>query len=131
MTPLEWMMSGDTGTSSETILSVMEGAPCRSPSEPADPGDFGRCHRLLQHFPLYRLRLPEVAAMYPVWTGLVREWDELTALYEAESPTGTCPRLYERMQVLRDEGMLADGWRRTRCGWTKEPERAPEDRRDA
>lgn len=120
MTPLEWMMSGDTGMSSETILSVMEGTPCRYPSEPADPSDFGRCHRLLQHFPHYRERLGEVVAQYPVWTALVRHWDELAALYEAEAPNQTCPRLYERMQELRDEGRVADGWRRTRYGWSKD-----------
>jgi hypothetical protein len=121
MTPIEWLMSGDTGMSSKTILSVMENTPLpHGASVPYDPSDFGRCHRLLAAFPLYRLRLPQVAEKYPAWVGLVRKWDELTKLYEEELPSGRCPKLYARMQELRREGMPADGWTEIRNGWTKQ-----------
>jgi hypothetical protein len=102
MTADEWLTCGDTGLSSITIWSVMTGRkpPRFRPSVPIDPADFGRCHRLLQRFPEWRVRLGEVGAAYPEWAGLVRCWDELTALYEQELPRGTAPKLYARMQGL-------------------------------
>lgn len=123
MTPLEWMMSDDTGTSSKTIMHVMEGtSPPRWVDVPADPSDFGRCHRLLEAFPLYRARLHEVAAMYPAWSALVREWDTLTELYVAaiSSGSGKAPDLYKLMKRLIDEGRRADGWTETSPGcWSR------------
>lgn len=98
-----WLASGDTGTSSLTIWAVMTGWSMpdgRDPSIPHDPDDFGRCHRLLEAFPQWRGRLPEVAAKHPEWTGLVAAWDELTALYIEELPTGRAPRCYARMREV-------------------------------
>lgn len=43
---LEWYSSADTGTSSETIMSVMEGIPVKARCHPWDPADLGRCIRL-------------------------------------------------------------------------------------
>ena len=122
MTPLEWMMSGDTGTSSKTILSVMEGIQIERPDVPHDPADFGRCHRLLEAFPVYRYRMNEVAEKYPAWVGLVREWDKLTDMYVASKASGQweAPSLYDAMQLLIDEGRIADGWTRTGPGsWSR------------
>jgi hypothetical protein len=106
-----WIAGGDTGTSSITIWSVMMGCSMprdrsdrgRAPSVPHDPSDFGRCHRLLELFPAWRSRLPEVAAKYPAWGGLVGAWAELTALYIEELPSGRCPRLWERMEELEGQ----------------------------
>lgn len=87
---------------------------------PYDPDDFGRCHRLLDRFPAWRLRLGEVPAVYPAWTPLVPAWDELTALYVEELPSGRCPKLYARLRELRDAAYEADGWVRTGPnGWKK------------
>lgn len=106
MTPIEWLMGSDRGISSETILSVMMDVPMAGrygPDIPHDPSDFGRCYRLLKHFPEWRDRLPEVAEKYPAWRPLVEEWDALTALYEEEikRPDGRAPELYRRMKELR------------------------------
>lgn len=120
MTPLEWMMAGKTGTSSKTILHVMEGTPPPNcgPDVPYDPADFGRCHGLLEAIPAYRARLHEVAEKYPAWVGLVREWDKLTAMYVASKASGKweAPSLYDAMQPLIDEGRIADGWVKTGPG---------------
>ena len=105
--PVAWMAGGDTGISSETIWFVMMGRkPTKQyfyPSPPSDPSDFGRCYRLLALMPSWRPRLPEVAAKYPEWKGLVEHWDELTTLWNEESPTGKCPKLYDRMKELLGE----------------------------
>lgn len=133
MTPTEWLLSGDNGTSSETILAVMTGSSTRYADIPYDNDDFGRCYRLLRLFPQWRARLPEVAQRYPAWGPMVAAWDELSALWEAYcDPIGrvgikeyaankdAAKRLYDRMKVLVDEGRLADGWKRTPGGWTKD-----------
>jgi hypothetical protein len=118
MEPMDWIMGDDTGTSSKVIFSVMMGT--RPPSfadVPLDPDDFGRCFRLLCHFPIWRYRLDEVVERFPAWVGLVREWDKLTELYRAKKNH----ELYDLMQTLRDEGMLADGWtQRGKGSWSKE-----------
>lgn len=107
---LVWFFGTDTGISSATIFSVLadqkairDGARASAqfrPDVPHDPSDFGRCHRLLERFPAWRQRLAEVAEAYPDWKPFVEHWDELTALYLEESPTGRCPKLYYRMQEL-------------------------------
>jgi hypothetical protein len=98
---LAWLGNGDTGTSSLTIWHVMHGSRQKHADIPYDPADFGRCYRLLQVMPAWRARLTEVVAVYPDWAPLVAVWDELTALFELESPAGTCPRLWARMRELR------------------------------
>lgn len=122
---LQWKVGGDTGISSETIWAVMMGVEKTDtfgPMPPSDPSDFGRCYRLLQFIPEWRERLPEVATKHPMWGPLVREWDELTAMYEDSLKSGSnrAPQLYRRMQELNDEGLVADGWIQTGPGsWRK------------
>lgn len=116
MTPIEWLCGNDTGVSSKTILAVMTNSAVTGTfgaDIPYDPSDFGRCYRLLRHFPEWRQRLPEVAERYPIWGPMVEAWEEMTALWERESPTGKCPELYEMMSKLVDAGRLAAGWVQT------------------
>ena len=117
MTPMEWMLGENAGTSSKTICAVMTGSKLEGlrADVPHDPSDFGRCHQLLTLFPHWRGRLAEVSHHYMEWSGLVREWDDLTAIYQAEiaDGTGKAPRLYKRMQALIDEGRVAAGWTQT------------------
>lgn len=106
---LEWLLGPDTGTSSLTIFAVLSArsgasVPADRRSPPWDPDDFGRCYRLLERIPAWRTRLHEVAAAYPVWAPLVREWPALEALYREELPKGTGPKLYQRMRLLLKEG---------------------------
>jgi hypothetical protein len=96
-----WLRNGDTGISSLTIANALARVPSNYFDVPHDPDDFGRCYRLLKVMPGWRARLNEVAAQFPDWKPLVAAWDELTALYEQELPSGTAPRLYKRIQELR------------------------------
>jgi hypothetical protein len=103
---LEWLCGTDTGTSSLTLFSVLtEKHAARAiahrgprPAPPQDPDDFGRCYRLLQAFPAWKSRLGEVTERYPDWKGLVDQWDHLVALWQEESPSGECPKLYDAMK---------------------------------
>lgn len=105
-----WLIGSDTGTSSETIFSVLskkhaDAALARlgswGPCTPADPDDFGRCYRLLKAIPGWRARLPEVAKAHPSWRRMVKHWAEMERLYEEEFETGRAPKLYAFMQKLR------------------------------
>lgn len=128
MTPTDWLLSGDTGISSETILAAITGSTPRRSDVPHDPDDFGRCYRLLLCFPGWRSRLPEVAQRFPQWGPMVKAWDELSSLYERlceprasyEANKEAAKTMYERMKVVVDECRIADGWERTGPGsWSK------------
>lgn len=108
---LEWFAGPDTGVSSKVIWLTMMRMPVQLlgpglPEPPQDPSDFGRCYRLLNRFPEWRQRLPEVAALYPRWVPMVREWDKLTEMYEAVLASGakTAPEMFDLMQKLVKEG---------------------------
>jgi hypothetical protein len=136
MTPIDWLLSDDTGVSSKTICAVMTGAAALSfgADTPSDPDDFGRCYRLLKHFPEWRARMPEVAKKHPKFGPMVEAWDELTALYEQlcwpdgkytrasyEKNKEVAKKLYDRMCELNDAGRLADGWTKTGDGcWSRQ-----------
>lgn len=107
-TPSEWLASDDTGSSSKAIfammmrlswedvdLVVLEG---RFPLPPLDAGDFGRCVRLLDHFPHWRERLHEMER-FAAWVGLIAHWAELEALYR-EDAAGRGHKLYERIREV-------------------------------
>ena len=103
LSPLEWIRSNDTGVSSKAIWSRMTMLPLydsSSRSAPRDPSDFGRCYRLLLLFPEWRARMGEMAMVTPQWAKMVERWDEMTALYEEEAPTGKAPKLYDLMREI-------------------------------
>jgi hypothetical protein len=110
---IDWIVGGDTGTSSMAIWAHMMGAtPKRwGWSYPSDGGDFGRCARLLERVPEWKERLPEMAARSPAWAALVPHWSELTRLYEIEKTPGypeafrrrAPSTLYDRMKQILAE----------------------------
>ena len=85
-TPAAWLLGTDTGESSKTIYTVMTLEPggslkgCRG-AYPFDADDFGRCFRLLERFPAWRPRLPEVAKAFPKWKKIVEAWQEMENLF--------------------------------------------------
>lgn len=100
-----WLFGGSTGTSSITIWAVMTQTTLTKLKQdigvPHDPSDFARCHDLLETFPEWRPRLPEVAALYPKhWEAMIAAWDELTALYLEERDQEKAPKLYARLKEL-------------------------------
>jgi hypothetical protein len=96
----EWLLSGDTGLSSEAIMAWMLGAREGRFRHPHDPADLGRCLRLLDRIPEWRARLGEMAAASPQWSALVGVWAELEGLYREEEPTGNAPRCFRRMREV-------------------------------
>ncbi len=98
--PERWWNGPDTGMSSRTIWRVMMGHPLvEGVFAPADPSDFGRCHRLLHAIPGWRARIGEMAKV-PGWERLAPAWDELEALYLEGLTKGRAPKLYDRIDEL-------------------------------
>lgn len=109
----DWPESDDTGMSSKAIYRHMQRGPAFAEDAfrfggarvpfPLDPGDFGRCYRLLALAPQWRGRMNEMAQHGGGWAALAPAWDELTAVYEAEvgaTYRGSAPKLYARMKEL-------------------------------
>jgi len=102
---IAWAVGDDTGTSSKTIWTVMTGISADTWTFgycPSDASDFGRCYRLLQRFPAWRQRLPEVVERFPEWTPLVRDWDKLSALYE-QQPDAYNKAVCQFLRKLREQ----------------------------
>jgi len=98
---LDWLMSGDTGVSSQAIFSVLEGRMPHNTTHnwPYDPSDFGRCLRMLERIPEFRPRLKEVSIAMPAWKPMIDAWDQIESFYksevEASGRWGSAPQTYE------------------------------------
>lgn len=101
----QWLLGGDTGISSKVIWAVMTG---NNPivvvqgtlDAPRDPSDFGRCYRLLQEFPEWQFRLNELRNISKNWRTFADSYLELVNLWLEESPSGNCPKMYDKMKEL-------------------------------
>lgn len=81
---LEWVLSGDTGVSSKTILSACMGVKNGSVfgnDVPRGPSDFGRCYRLLEAVPEIKSEFKKMAAIVPKFGPYIEAWEELEAMY--------------------------------------------------
>jgi hypothetical protein len=103
-TETEWLASWDTGMSSLEIFHFMTGgiygAVRGARAIPRDPADFGRCYRLLKAFPHWRERLVDMGLNVPGWADLAIAWPTLEALFEEESPSGQCPKLFAALNEI-------------------------------
>lgn len=99
-----WKTRGEVGISSKTIFSAMCGEfPPARPDYPVDPDDFRRCRKLFDLFPEWRKDIAIVSSVYHWMAPFVVRWDEMDRLWDEESPTHKCPKLYELMQVAGEE----------------------------
>ena len=80
---IRWIMSDDTGLSSEFMWSVFAGVPAPYVSRPHDVSDFGRCVRLLKAVPEWAGRVDELAR-FPWWDAAAPRWASLVDMYERD-----------------------------------------------
>lgn len=96
-----WLMSDDTGISSEYMAGVLSGIFSRKYGYPRDGADFGRCVRLLDACPDLRVNLKRMVSGTGMhWDVLVDHWDELESLYREHYPDGDGERLDRSMMEL-------------------------------
>ena len=111
---ISWLLSGDTGSSSEAICAHMTGkGTYYGHSYPSDPSDLGRCLRLLELVPEWKPRIAEMAKYSPGWAGLVAEWDKLTNLMTNEvgihwEKGESAPATYKAMKLAQANGYRND-----------------------
>jgi hypothetical protein len=101
-----WRRRGDVGESSLTIWCTFMGRSIGGDGDynpPHDPDDFRRCKKLLDLLPEWRRDLARVSARFRWMTPFVERWDEFDKLWAEESPKGSCPKLYELMDVAGRE----------------------------
>lgn len=77
----EWIVSSDTGISSKTIWSVLQGVKY-SGDIPYDPSDFGRCYRLVKSCNITDEDLKKISKNLPNWKPYIDNWEKLTKMFE-------------------------------------------------
>lgn len=111
---MKWMTGDDTGISSMALCAFMvSGEICRKHDYPRDPGDFGRCARLLLLVPEWCSRVPEMTACGPYWAALAARWAEITTSMESEcglkcEKSRTAPDTYKLMRSVLEPVEKAD-----------------------
>lgn len=85
MTPSEWLISDDVGSSSRYMITVLAnlGVPMPDGTTPVDAGDLGRCIRMVDACNL-EAEIPRLFDMGDSWKRIATNWDKLKALYEAD-----------------------------------------------
>ena len=83
---LKWMLTGNTGISSECIASVMAGITPKRKDIPYDPSDFERCLGLVNTVPGIRERLPEMREVSTKWNQFMDSWDAIEKSFMEEVP---------------------------------------------
>lgn len=99
----KWLLHGEIGTSSASIVTKITGLNLCRPGKmyaPSDPADFERCLKLLIAVPELKSQMHEMIDVSPRWKQIIMHWDELEQLYFEEYETGLCPKLYDRMKEL-------------------------------
>lgn len=99
---LNWMRSGDTGVSSETMALIAMGATKGDFSAPYDPSDFGRCYRLVKANPVIKESFLIISALVPRFTSILLNWDKCCEIYERDLPTGRSDELFKMIQNWRN-----------------------------
>lgn len=98
----QWLASGDTGISSKAMWSVMMGqTPQPGPGglsacHPSDAQDLGRCLRLLDLIPEWKVHIGRMRGLSKYWDALIDRWEDLTAM------------MTEEVGIAFDKGRRAD-----------------------
>lgn len=107
---IDWLLTGERGLSSETIVKLVLGIPLGKPwgnSTPLDAGDFRRCALLFKAVPTLRPFLDTVIAESdPAWSLFARDWDLLQEIFIASIPNylSTNPEWNRGNLTLHEEG---------------------------
>lgn len=110
--PHDWERSWVTGVSSLTLFAAVTGTTRTPYGYPHDPADFKRCIDFVRSMDAWswETMLEPVVTRCKHWEFFIPVWDELVALYDEEYPTGTAPKLYDRLRALGKEAEAKHGF---------------------
>lgn len=101
-----WLLGGDTGASSKSMLAIAIGYPMEYLSLPRDGGDFGRCYRLIKRFPELMENIRDnLSGLDQEWKNFIKAWDEISEQYERhieKMPTARPNPEWRKLQELID-----------------------------
>lgn len=103
---IEWIATHRVGTSSKTMWTGLMGVNA-NPTEvflhfdiPYDSDDFSRCYDLVKLCEVDpKEDFPKILQRFPWYAPIIRNWDRLTAMYEAKNHKG----VYDLLSELREE----------------------------
>lgn len=81
---MDWIMNGDLGTSSMTMLAFHLGTPRERVAPPCDEWDMHRCIKLVDQCPEIRESFEGLGQTDPVWEVILPQWDELCKVYREQ-----------------------------------------------
>ena len=81
-----WLFSGDTGLSSRFMACVLSewDIPLPNCDYPHDPGDLGRCIRLIECVPEFKDCIHKMNAHGSKWQQVVLYWEQWSELYKTD-----------------------------------------------
>ena len=109
----EWLIDGERGCSSETIVRRLYGANRNRDHwemPPKDPADLRRCILLLEACPEIKARFHEMLEVDSEWSALVHYWQSLDTMLRAEignllpSCGWSAPKTYKAMKSIQRGG---------------------------
>lgn len=103
---IEWLLSGDTGTSSLTLAALAYGKKIDRMDIPSDVSDFGRCYRLVKAVPEVKGCFHFIAKEFPKYEPILENWDRLCFLYDVKN----FELLYKVLKELWPECMRKAGF---------------------
>lgn len=101
----EWIATHHVGTSSKTMWAGLMGVNA-DPTEvflsfdiPYDSDDFSRCYDLVKFCEVTHEDFKKILQRFPWYAPIIRNWDQLAAMYEAKDHEG----VYSLLKELREE----------------------------
>lgn len=117
---IEWLLNGQVGNSSATILFSALNMKPRQVSQfsiPYDIPDLIRCHKLVKEIPEIKEYMYRTAKISPEWKNIISNWDWLISTLENElsDPKNNCraPEAYNILQKLIGRESNASKFKRT------------------
>ena len=119
----EWIINGETGISSRTMWSAINGVALKGSfykkgglgkyDVPHDPSDFNRCLKYVHDTGVTKEQLQIVKEVFPWWSPFIDNWEKIVEVFKSELHLRAMHKTYDYIQELERESKLLAGWKET------------------